>query len=572
MQAGENAGATEVNVQQIKNVWAGLDTRKRMMAIGATIAVILTFFLMSMVANKPTMQLLYAGLESSTAGDVVSALEQSGVDYEVRGGSIYVPGARRDELRMTLASQGLPANGGKGYELLDSLSGFGTTSQMFDAAYWRAKEGELARTIVANPHVSQARVHIANTGSNPFQRSIEPTASVSVTPMGTPITPAQANAIRFLIASAVAGLAVDNVAVIDANGSLIGSPEAAAAAGAGTDDRSQSIRERVMRLVEARVGHGNAVVEVSVETVTDTESIREKRVDPESRVAISTDVEERTDSSQNQAGEVTVASNIPDGDAGAGEGSRANTNSSRERINYEVSETEKEIIRSPGAIKRLTVAVLVNGVTTEIGNGETEFAPRPEDELEALHELISAAIGFDANRGDVITLKSMDLLNIEPQGTAATTSFFDNLYFDVMSIIQMAALAIVALVLGLFVVRPILAGNGANVMALPSPDGSGSSDLPGLPSMGGDDAGFMMNPNLGAGIALDGEIENQDTGQFEPMGGMGGLPGMGDGLNSFGGDMGGDPVDRLRSMIGDRQEETVQILRGWLEEKNEERA
>jgi len=571
LQAGENAGATEVNVQQIKNVWAGLDTRKRMMGIGAALAVILTFFLMSMVANKPTMQLLYAGLETSSAGDVVSALEQSGVDYEVRGGSIYVAASKRDELRLTLASQGLPANGGKGYELLDSLSGFGTTSQMFDAAYWRAKEGELARTIVGNPHVSQARVHIANTSNNPFQRTIEPTASVSVTPMGTPITPSQANAIRFLVASAVAGLAVDNVAVIDANGSLVGSPEAAAAAGAGTDDRSQTLRERVLRLVEARVGHGNAVVEISVETVTDTESIREKRVDPNSRVAISTDVEERTDSSQNQAGEVTVASNIPDGDAGTGEGSRASTNATRERVNYEVSETEKEIIRGPGAIKRLTVAVLINGVTTEVAAGQTVFEPRPEEELQALRELISAAVGFDSDRGDVITLKSMDLPNVAPQGTTAEASIFDNIYFDIMSIIQMAALAVVALVLGLFVVRPILAGNGASVQALPAPDGPAPAGLPELPSMGGD-PGFMTNPNLGAGIALDGEIDTGDSDQFDPMGGMGGLPGMGDGLNSFGGGMNDDPVDRLRSMIGERQEETVQILRGWLEENNEERA
>ncbi|NKX73619.1 flagellar M-ring protein FliF [Rhodobacteraceae bacterium R_SAG3] len=558
-------------MQQIKNVWAGLDTRKRMMAIGATLAVIFTFFLMSMVANKPSMQLLYAGLESSSAGDVVSALEQSGVDYEVRGGSIYVPSNKRDELRMTLASQGLPANGGKGYELLDSLSGFGTTSQMFDAAYWRAKEGELARTIVANPHVSQARVHIANTGSNPFQRTIEPTASVSVTPMGTPITPAQANAIRFLVASAVAGLAVDNVAVIDANGALIGSPEAAAAAGAGTDDRSQTLRERVLRLVEARVGHGNAVVEISVETVTDTESIREKLVDPQSRVAISTDVEERTDSSQNQAGEVTVASNIPDGDAGNGEGSRANTNATRERVNYEISETEKEIVRGPGAIKRLTVAVLINGVTTPTADGQATFEPRPDEELDALRELISAAVGFDAERGDVITLKSMDLPNVEPEGTAVTSSMFDNLYFDVMSIIQMAALAVVALILGLFVVRPILAGNGASVQALPSPDGMAAGGLPELPNMGGGDAGFMTNPDLGSNIALDGEIDSRGDGQFQPLGG---LPGMGDGLATFGGGggMSDDPVDRLRSMIGERQEETVQILRGWLEENNEERA
>ncbi|ATG45278.1 flagellar M-ring protein FliF [Phaeobacter piscinae] len=561
-------------MQQIKNVWAGLDTRKRLIAVGATVIVILSVLAMSRVANTPTMQLLYAGLESGSAGDVVRALEQRGTEYEVRGGSIYVPASARDELRMTLASEGLPANGGRGYELLDSLSGFGTTSQMFDAAYWRAKEGELARTIVASPHVTQARVHIANTGSNPFQRTAEPTASVSVVPMGSPITPAQANAIRFLISSAVTGLAVENVAVIDANGALIGSPEAAAAVGAGTDDRSQSIRERVMRLVEARVGHGNAVVEVSVETVTDTESIREKRIDPESRVAISTDVEERADSSQNQSGEVTVASNIPDGDAASGDGSKASTSATRERVNYEISETEKEILRGPGAIKRLTVAVLVNGVPTTTPTGETVMEPRAEEELGALRELISAAVGFSEERGDVITLKSMEMPTVEPQGTVVSASVFDNIYLDAMSLIQMAALALVTLILGLFVIRPILS-NQASVPALGAPEGGAMDELPAL---GG--GGFMANPNLGADLALDGEIENNDTGQFEPMGGMGmgtgmgmgDMGGMGDmsGLPALGG--GGDnPVDRLRSMIGERQEETVQILRGWLEE-NEERA
>ncbi len=553
-------------MQQIKNVWAGLETKQRLIAVGATVFMFVAVFAMSQMASRPTMQLLYAGLESGSAGDVVRALDQRGTQYEVRGGSIYVPSNKRDELRMTLASEGLPANGGKGYELLDNLSGFGTTSQMFDAAYWRAKEGELARTIVASPHVSQARVHIANTGSNPFQRTIEPTASVSITPMGGGVTPTQANAIRFLVSSAVTGLAAENVAVIDANGSLIGTPEAAAAAGAGNDDRSQSIKDRVMRLVEARVGQGNAVVEASVETITDTESIRQKRIDPESRVAVSTDVEERADSSTNQSGEVTVASNIPDGDASSGEGSKANTSATRERINYEISETETEILRGPGAIKRLTVAVLVNGTSVTNDAGETVFQARPAEELEALRELIAAAVGFDAERGDVITLKSMEMPMIEPQGTTVSASMFDNIYIDAMALIQIAALAIVALVLGLFVVRPILSSNGASVGALAGPDGMGADGggLPDLPALGGGD-GFMANPNLGAGIALDGEIENSETGQFEPMGELGG---MGGGLPALGGG-GGDPVDRLRSMIGDRQEETVQILRGWLEEKEE---
>jgi len=483
----------------------------------------------------------------------------------VRGGSIYVPVEQRDELRMTLASEGLPANNNRGYELLDSLSGFGTTSQMFDAAYWRAKEGELARTIVASPYVTQARVHIANTGSNPFQRSVEPTASVSLVPLGSPITPAQATAVRFLIASAVTGLAVENVAVIDANGSLIGSPETAAASGVGTDDRSQSIRDRVIRLVEARVGQGNAVVEVSVDVVTETESIREKRIDPESRVAISTDVEERADSSTNQSGEVTVASNIPDGDAASGDGSKANNTSTRERVNYEISETELQITRGPGAIKRLTVAVLVNGITSTNEAGVSEFSARPEEELSAMRELISAAVGFDADRGDVITLKSMELPTIEPQGTVVSNSIMDNIFIDAMALIQIAALAIVSLILGLFVVKPILANKGSQA-ALEGPDMM--SDLPQLGS--GD---FMSNPNMGAGMdmALTGEIDDGGFGGMAGIGDMSGMGGMGDGMGGLPALGGGteDPVDRLRAMIGDRQEETVEILRGWLEESEE---
>ncbi len=552
-------------MQQIKNVWAGLDTRKRLIIVGSTVIMILSVLAMSRVANTPTMKLLYAGLDSGSAGQVVQSLEQRGTEYEVRGGSIYVPVDQRDELRMTLASEGLPANNNRGYELLDSLSGFGTTSQMFDAAYWRAKEGELARTIVASPYVTQARVHIANTGANPFQRSVEPTASVSLVPLGSPITPAQATAVRFLIASAVTGLAVENVAVIDANGSLISSPETAAASGAGSDDRSQSIRDRVIRLVEARVGQGNAVVEVSVDIVTETESIREKRIDPESRVAISTDVEERADSSTNQSGAVTVASNIPDGDAASGDGSKANNSSTRERVNYEISETELQITRGPGAIKRLTVAVLVNGITLTNDAGVSEFSPRPEEELSAMRELISAAVGFDANRGDVITLKSMELPTIEPQGTVVSHSFMDNIFIDAMALIQIAALAIVSLILGLFVVKPILANKGSQA-ALEGPDMM--SDLPQLGS--GD---FMSNPNMGAGMdmALTGEIDDGGFGGMAGIGDMSGLGGMGDGMGGLPALGGGseDPVDRLRAMIGDRQEETVEILRGWLEESEE---
>lgn len=539
-------------MQQLLNAWTGLELRRQIIVIVATGAMFFGILAMTRMASAPSMTLLYSGLENGAAGDVVRSLEQRGAIFEVRGGSIFVSSKDRDQLRMTLASEGLPANSNRGYELLDTLSGFGTTSQMFDAAYWRAKEGELARTIVSSPHISMARVHIASTGSNPFQRGVTPKASVAVTPAGPAITSQQAKAIRFLVSSAVAGLASEDVAVIDANGSLVGASDEAAPSNGG-DDKAQLLKDKVQRLLEARVGFGNAVVEVSVDTVNESEAIRERSFDPESRVAISTDTEERTNSSNEAGGgDVTVASNLPDEEGGAGENSSSQNSESRERINYEVSETEREILRSPGAVKRLTVAVLVNEAQIISENGDQTFAPREEAELEALRDLVSSAVGFDEARGDIITIKSMALQSVSPQGTAASTSFFDVLSIDLMSAIQMAVLAAVTLILGLFVVRPLLM----------KPDQMANTLEPALLGANDPDADD---------VGLTGEVTPEDFDMPElpiisGFGGdeMGGLPD----LNMAGG-VSDDPVDRLRNMIGERQEETVEILRGWLEDKEE---
>lgn len=551
----ERLGKTEGIVQQLLNVWMQLNLRRQITVILATGLMFVAILAMSRMATAPSMTLLYAGLESGAAGDVVRSLEQRGVIFEVRGGSIFVDSQERDELRLTLASEGLPANGNRGYELLDSLTGFGTTSQMFDAAYWRAKEGELARTIVANPQISMARVHIASTGSNPFQRGVTPKASVSITPNGGGVTAAQAKAVRYLVSSAVAGLSPDDVAVIDANGALIGQTEDVVPA-IGGDDKAQVLRERVQRLLEARVGFGNAVVEVSVDTVTESESLRERRFDPESRVAISTDTEERNNTSKDAGGgDVTVASNLPDQEGGGtGDSSSSQNTETRERINYEVSETEREVVRAPGAIKRVTVAVLVNEPTSLNEEGQQVPTPRDEAELSALRELVSSAVGFDEARGDIITIKSMQLQAVSPSGTIAGTSLLDQFDLDLMSAIQMVVLALVTLILGLFVVKPVLSKQ-------PSAE---TGTLPALP------ANAPGTGTTSADMALSGELDSDEydlpdlSGDLPIAQDMGDLPD----LPMIGGDS-ADPVDRLRSMIGERQEETVEILRSWLEDKEE---
>ncbi|MGC3939857.1 flagellar basal-body MS-ring/collar protein FliF [Roseobacter sp. EG26] len=538
-------------MQQLLNAWTGMNIRRQIIVVVATGAMFFAILAMSRMASAPTMTLLYAGLENGAAGDVVRALEQRGAEFEVRGGSIFVDAQQRDQLRMTLASEGLPANSSSGYELLDTLSGFGTTSQMFDAAYWRAKEGELARTIVSSPHIGMARVHIASTGSNPFQRGVTPKASVAVTSTGATITAQQAKAIRFLVSSAVAGLASEDVAVIDANGTLVGTAEDVVPANGG-DDKAQLLRDKVQRLLEARVGFGNAVVEVSVDTVTESEAIRERTFDPESRVAISTDTEERSNTSNEAGGgNVTVASNLPDEEGAGGENSSSQNSESRERVNYEVSETEREIVRVPGAIKRLTVAVLVNEATIAGDDGSQTFAPREESELNALKDLVASAVGFDESRGDIITIKSMALQNVPPVGTEAGTSLLDGFHIDLMSTIQMAVLALVTLILGLFVVRPLLM----------KPAEPASSNVPALPA--GTDASSDQ-----AGLTGEVTSEDFDLPELPIISGFGGEGGELPELPMAGG-LSEDPVDRLRAMIGERQEETVEILRSWLEDKEE---
>ena len=471
-------------------------TYRAWVAGGAGVIVFALILLLARGVGSADMALLYSGLDDQTAGEVVAALETQGATYEVRGASIFVAATERDILRLQLAGEGLPRATTQGYELLDSLSGFGTTAQMFDAAYWRAKEGELARTILASPNIRAARVHISSSNARPFGRTTDVSAAVTVTTNGMTPSAKQVQSLQFLVAAAVAGLSPDDVAIIDSKGGLL--------SGETNDygnDRAAALRDNVLRLLEAHVGFGNAVVEVSIDTVTDTEQIIERRFDPETRVAISSDVQESTSaSSDSRGGDVTVASNLPQGDGATGGASNGETSQARTLTNYEVSETQREIHRAAGAIRRMTVAVLVNDTAA----GE----PRDADELAVLRELVASAVGFDETRGDVITLRSLPFETTATVGTDAASPVGQPL--NVMRLIQIGALAIVTLIIGLFVVRPVLMPQPA----LPAP--RAEEEVEDQPEM-----------------VL---IENTE-----------------------------DPAVRLRKLIGERQKESLHILQSWVD-------
>lgn len=529
-------------MQNLISIWSALDLRKKAIVLGATVAMFLAVLGLARMAGSPQMVLLYAGLEAGTAGEIVTALDQRGVAYEVRGDSIFVDANDRDSLRMALAAEGLPSAGGGGYELLDSLTGFGTTSQMFDAAYWRAKEGELARTILAVPEVKTARVHISQAPGSPLRRAERPTASVTVSTSAGTLDESQARALKHLVASAVAGMRPEDVQIIDTVGGLIAGGDEDPDAGIAASDRAEEIRRNVQRLLEARVGAGKAVVEVSLDTITEREQITERRFDPKERVAISTETEERSDSATKPGGDVTVASNLPEGDAAGGGNGKSQSSETRERVNYEVSETQRELLRGPGGIRRMTVAVLIDGELVPAQDGTATWQARSDEELATLRELVASAVGLDEARGDVLTLKSLQFSPIPQLGTEVQASFLPTFGpIDVMSTIQIAVLGLVALLLGLFVIRPILASNRP-AQALPAPDAQLA--LPGVEGQG----------------ALTGEIDDgfslPDLPMVDLMGSMDDQPQE-------------DPATRLRRLIEERQAESIEILRGWLEPEEE---
>ncbi|MEM9708779.1 MAG: flagellar basal-body MS-ring/collar protein FliF [Pseudomonadota bacterium] len=544
-------------MEQLLSVWSALSLGRRITVLAASAAVFMAVLTLGRMASAPTMTLLYAGLEPQATADVIASLEGQGVAYEVRGNALYVEAARRDRLRITLAGEGLPASGAQGYELLDQLTGFGTTAQMFDAAYWRAKEGELARTITASPLIRSARVHIANPAGRPFQRDQTASASVTVSAAGGGLPASHAKALKFLVASAVAGLSPEDVTIIDSNGGLIASDEPGDGAALGGEDRAALMKRKVERILEARVGYGNAVVEVSLDTESAREEIMERVIDPDSRVAISSEkTETNIKSNDTRSGAVTVASNLPDGDGAGGSGAASSSNTeSRELTNFEVSETQREVVRSPGDIKRLTVAVLIDGVQTVAADGSTTWAPRPAEELNALRSLVASAVGFDAARGDEITIQSLEFEPVLPEGSAPTPGLLDGLAIDVMSMIQLAVLAIVALVLGLFVVRPIFASassggrSGGPVAELAPPPASAPlnvADPPPLPALNGEISTGGPGPDVGGLPALP---DLADLGDFSPAG--------------------SGAVERLKEMISEREEETAEILRTWVENPSE---
>ena len=438
----------------------------RLAALGGVAVALLAFFVFVTTRLSGTdMALLYADLETADSAKIVERLETLGVPYEIKGdGShIKVPADQVLRLRMSMASEGLPAGGSVGYEIFDRENALGTTNFVQQVNHLRALEGELARTIGSISQVKSARVHLVIPQRELFSRDKpQPSASIILVQRGS-LDRSQVLAIQHLVAAAVPGLKPAAISVVDEQGNLLAR---------GTDDDSANpasaeemrlayesrMRRSVEELLQRSVGYGKIRAEVTAEMNFDRVTTNSETYDPDGQVVRSTQtVEEQSDSSEGAADAVTVANNLPDPTLQNGDGqSRSTTARTEETVNYEITKTVETHISEAGTVKRLSVAVLVDGLYTPAEDGTLTYQPRSAEELDQIAKLVRSAVGFDQARGDTVEVVNMRFTDIATELADPDALPFGFEKNDLIRIAEMLVLGVVAILVMLLVVRPMI--------------------------------------------------------------------------------------------------------------------
>lgn len=440
---------------------------------GVAAALTAFFLYIAGVISEPPKSILFAGLDPRDASQVTAKLDGMNVPYSLKGngGTILVPADEVTKLRMELASQNLPS-AGVGYEIFDKSDAFGTTDFVQNINRLRAIEGELARSIETIDNIDSARVHLVIPERQIFsQNSQPPTASVVLKTRST-LGHSQVSAIQHLVAAAVAGLQADRIAIVDDHGNLLagGDGKDGPDAGSAADDEQTSqfeerLRKRIDNIVASVVGPGHVRVQVAADVKYNHVQQTSETYDPDSKVVRSTQTVENSanDSSgdANNSNAVSVASALPGGGQQTGGNPKDSKNSSSNRneetTNYEISKTVRTSTEDGGDVKRLSVAVVVDGTVTDLAGGKTKYTPRSQQEMAQIETLVKSAIGYDKARGDQIEVVNMPFARMDVGiATAAPEPLLglDAAYW--FKIIEAGILSLTALLIGLFVVRPLI--------------------------------------------------------------------------------------------------------------------
>ena len=497
-----------------------------MLTFGAAAAGVVVLWLW---LQKPELQILYSNLSAEDASAVVGKLRDGHIPYELSsdGAAILVPSDQVHELRLQLASQGLPQGGGVGFELFDRNT-FGATEFVQKLNYKRALQGELTRTISQLSEVSQARVHLVTPERALFSdRQEAPRASVVLTLRpGRVLSETQVQGVVHLVASSVEGLQPDAVTVVDSHGRILskssgGESETFKMTNSQLDYRravEKDMENKIQTMLEQVVGPGKAAVRVSAVLDLRQVELTEEKFDPDTAAVRSEQrsQEKASGSSESGASGIPgVTSNVPPAaqtQAPAAANGTTNQNNSQKKnevINYELSKTVSRIIEPVGTIKTLSVAALVDG-TYEAAKGTNnqatrKYVPRTAEEMKKLEDLVKNAMGYSQTRQDQVVVTNVPFENngVIDEETAAPQAAPVNLS-KWLPIIRYGVGLILAMIVMLFIIRPILgvltAGSRTASMGAVQLQGEGEIVRPALPPRDQFLQIARENPQAAAGV------------------------------------------------------------------------
>jgi flagellar M-ring protein FliF len=515
-----------------------------------TLALVGFFAFVIMRVSQPAMGVLYADLASQDASAVMKDLDARGVRYETRadGQTILVPRADVSRIRMELAGKGLPTGGGVGYEIFDKGDAFSSTSFVQGINHLRALEGELARTIRTLGRVEAARVHLAIPERRLFERDREPPRASIVLKLRGELEAAQVRAIRHLVASAVEGLKPERVSIVDERGRLLADGAQADMGGAVAVDERQAglerrLKSQVEEIVAGAVGPGRARVQVAAELDLNRIESRSESFDPESRVVRSTQTRAESQATSGTDGPVSVGRELPGGAQGGGS-TRDASNKNEEIVNYEISRTTRTETLESGRVKRLSVAVLLDGTYGKGPNGEATYQPRPQEEIDRIAALVRTAVGFDRNRGDQIEVVNLRFAETPVAGPAPAeplmTTLFSPSKEDLLRMIEIGVIALLTLIVLFTVVRPMM----RKMLGIEkAPRRSAAAALAGAGGGGAGDEFEMPT------VARDGHTAKMIE------------------MAKAQGQIQAESLERIGDMVRSNPQETVSVLRNWIHER-----
>ncbi len=531
-------------IQSIKNLSPG-----RLASIAAIIVFLVSFFVyIATQMNSSEYAVLYTDLELEDAKQIVSRLESSNVKYKLskNGTEVLVPLDQVNKMRVDTAELAMASKGSNvGYEIFDHTDALGSTNFVQNVNLIRALEGELARTIRSVDNIKSARVHLVLPKREMFSREEQsPSASVVIKTINGKLSLQSIQSIQKMIAAAVPKLDIKNVAIVDTAGNLLtrNYEEEERITNAENEvlrlENERKIAANVQNMLEKIVGEGKVRAQVNLEMDFDQVVTNEELYDPDSQVARSQATITEEGANTVQESPVTVSQNIPNGDTITdSQGTFSRSSRTEETINYEISKIVRNKVKNSGTIKRLTVAVMIDGIYERDADGKVIYKSRTPEEMEQITALVRSAVGYDANRGDMVDVENLRFVGMWDEAPAVEEQLI--LGFTKAELIRIAegiGVAIVAILVILLVIRPLI-NNAFDTQ------NSGDAKLLG----NSDDDNLLLSNFL-----------NDEDGEIEELMNM----------NKVDGRIKVASLKRINDIVEKNPETAVNIIRGWLYNDN----